>query len=354
MAQLLGRKKGRTAMSSISVVCSKCGRPLGATGPASPAPPLCDRCGPAKARSSSPAAAGKLDASLDRLFQDELRNARSAPRRIVLRSPARRWNFVPLFVGAAALITSAIVGLLIYLFIRPETGTEEVPARVTANRESLRASGPERRGGAAAASVAASSSSSPLATRLEVRPVPSLAGGFGPFGKFRDVADFRGQLRRYADDYRRLVPVEPSEPLRWLRFEANVRRRNIDAVRFTVAEEPVDVVWAFTADAGLLAWGVIPVESSELAQGDRYTQAERADWPGLSVHESLRVAVQGAAGLRLAPGHDYLLWFQFQDDRRRPMAAAMRYVPAGSFDENSTDIVKLLRDGVPPAAVDAK
>jgi len=321
---------------------------LGATGGASQAPPLCDRCGPAKARPSSPAAPGKLDASLDRLFQDELRAAQSMPRRIVLGSPARRWNFVPLFVGAAALITSVIVGLLIYLFIRPVTGTEEVLSRVTANRESLRASGPERRG-----AVATTSSAAPLATRLEVRPVPSLAGGFGPFAKFRDVADFRGQLRRYADDYRRLVPVEPSEPLRWLRFEANVRRRNIDAVRFTVAEEPVDVVWAFTADAGLLAWGVIPVESSELAQGDRYTQAERAAWPGLSAYESLQVYVQGAAGLRLTPGHDYLLWFQFADEQRRQMAAAMRYVPAGSFDENSTDVVKLLRDGVSPPAADS-
>jgi len=48
-----------------------------------------------------------------------------------------------------------------------------------------------------------------------------------------------------------------------------------------------------------------------------------------------------------------LLWFQFEDDRPRSPAAAMRYVPVGSFDENSTNVVKLLRDGVPPPAADS-
>ena len=165
----------------------------------------------------------------------------------------------------------------------------------------------------------------------------------------REDQGFEENVRKFNDDYPRILPITGKSAVRWQRVDLNGDKQQFDAVRFTVpADVPCDFAWAFNSpDDSIENFGVLPVGNFPMWQRLKSFQARNLVVPGLTKDETQVVYMIGSGGGMLVPGQDYLLWYTFKNPKPRRVAITLRLVPIDSFDDqNQESVGRTLKDGV--------
>lgn len=165
----------------------------------------------------------------------------------------------------------------------------------------------------------------------------------------REDQGFEENVRKFNDDYPRILPITGKSAVRWQRIDLNGDKQQFDAVRFTVpADVPCDFAWAFNSpDDSIENFGVLPVGNFPMWQRLKSFEARNLTVSGLTKDETQVVYMLGSSGGMLVPGQDYLLWYTFKNAKPRRVAITLRLVPIDSFDDkNQESVGRALKDGV--------
>lgn len=192
-----------------------------------------------------------------------------------------------------------------------------------------------------------------LVVKVKLPPIPddaALQAAYDLVTHDRTDQGFEDHVRKFVDVYPRILPILGKSSIRWQRIDLNGKKRQFDAVRFSVPNElHADLAWSFTnIDESAEAWGIIPVENFPMRDHNHFLTIRDTPVPGLAREEANCVHLQGLSRGLLVPGEDYLLWFAFKDAQPRRIAIAARLLPVGSFEEmNFESIGKVMKEGAP-------
>jgi hypothetical protein len=158
-----------------------------------------------------------------------------------------------------------------------------------------------------------------------------------PANRPKAAATIINTLQSKAEDFQRL------EPGKFARLQLNERPIKIgaqyyDGFRFkTPAQGHMDLVWASrrAPDFQARAWYILPIHGvMKVGFEDWYHSAPDA---GRNDADKYGMTLQFLSGKKLEPGHDYFIWFVFDEARPQELEAALRFVPAGEIDNNKPE-----------------
>lgn len=117
-----------------------------------------------------------------------------------------------------------------------------------------------------------------------------------------------------------------------------------DGFRFTVNHGAVavgaaapDLVWAFVPPLNYRFWYIVP-KNGDMRGFERFFRVERSQLPdfgGREPWEASRVFLQMLPGDYLEDGQEYLIWFQFRDDKAAEMSMMLGFAHVENPDRSS-------------------
>ena len=137
-----------------------------------------------------------------------------------------------------------------------------------------------------------------------------------------------------ADAFTKVELKASASTEQFVRVTLNQHGARFDGIRFTVPQgEARDLVWAFAALQRNLAsnWYILP-RAGEMKGFQQFFRGgpgmKNVPWEETLI--PYEIFVQPLTGGELKPGQEYLVWFQFYDQRPKDLYVMLKLVPVGT------------------------